>query len=256
MEVHYLHTMQIDTIRLNQTETDSMILRIGEHVSQFFSWHKFYYDSLWNDPKGREMVEELTLKAFQTRDHSKEPRVRTTSDYIYKHYPEGKMTVTNDRFYVGCRYEENHPTQQWTVEDSTRNILGYTCHKATCDFRGRQWTTWFTRDIPFSDGPWKLCGLPGLILEAYDKKNDYHYVAVRISEADLRPVVFYCFDGKDFFPTDRETFLRSLYAYLTGGGNVYEIELIKTLVREGRRQTYMQRTPRKLFYDLLERDYR
>ena len=57
MEVHYLHTMQIDTIRLNQTETDSMILRIGEHVSQFFSWHKFYYDSLWNDPKGREMVE-------------------------------------------------------------------------------------------------------------------------------------------------------------------------------------------------------
>ena len=78
IEVHYRHTMQRDTVRRLATETDSMILRIGASASQFFSRHTFYYDSLWNDPDGRAMAEALTLEAFRTRDHLKEPQVGTT----------------------------------------------------------------------------------------------------------------------------------------------------------------------------------
>ena len=53
LEVHYYKTMQQDTIRKNKIETDSMILRIGNDVSQFYSYHTFFYDSIWNDPSGR-----------------------------------------------------------------------------------------------------------------------------------------------------------------------------------------------------------
>ena len=35
-------------------------------------------------------------------------------------------------------------------------------------------------DIPISDGPWKLCGLPGLILRAYDHSNSFIFNCVGI----------------------------------------------------------------------------
>lgn len=255
MEVHYCHTMQRDTVRRPGAEADSMILRIGATASQFFSRHTFYHDSLWNDPDGRALAEELTLEAFRTGDHSREPQVRTTYDYLYKHYPSGRSTIISARFYVACRYEEDAPTQQWTLADSTRTVLGHPCRIATCDFRGRRWTAWFAADIPVSDGPWKLGGLPGLILEAYDRNDDYHYTAARIRERDLPPVTLYNFDGRPFLPTDRLTFLRSQRDFLSGHGDVYEIDLIREIVRSGRRKTYMQRSPHRLLYDFLERDY-
>ena len=248
IEVHYRHTMQRDTVRRLATETDSMILRIGASASQFFSRHTFYYDSLWNDPDGRATAEALTLEAFRTRDHSKEPRVGTTYDYLYKNYPAGRVTTTNEQFHVACRYDEATPSISWVVADSVRTILGHPCHMATADFRGRRWTAWFATDIPISDGPWKLGGLPGLILEAYDQGD-------RIVESGLDPVTFYCFDGKPFFDTDRRTFLRSQRAFLSGQGNVYDIELIRAIVQSGRRKTYMQREAHRLLFDPLERDY-
>lgn len=56
-----------------------------------------------------------------------------------------------------------------------KQIEGYACQQASCSFRGRNWTAWYTTAIPISDGPWKLWGLPGLILEAYDADNYYHF---------------------------------------------------------------------------------
>ena len=60
----------------------------------------------------------------------------------------------------------------WEIDfTSKRNIGGFECIKATSNYRGRLYTAWFAEKIPVSTGPWKLYGLPGLILEAYDHKN-------------------------------------------------------------------------------------
>lgn len=37
----------------------------------------------------------------------------------------------------------------WELINETKNISGYTCSKATTNFRGRKYTAWFTTDIPF-----------------------------------------------------------------------------------------------------------
>jgi len=67
---------------------------------------------------------------------------------------------------------------QWTIKDEYKKILGYTVQKAVGSFRGRTWTAWFTKDIPYPFGPAKLHGLPGIILEAGDAT--FHYIASEV----------------------------------------------------------------------------
>jgi GLPGLI family protein len=56
----------------------------------------------------------------------------------------------------------------WKLEKETKKVGNFNCKKATTNFRGRSYVAWYTAEIPVSYGPWKLQGLPGLILEAYD----------------------------------------------------------------------------------------
>lgn len=87
-----------------------------------------------------------------------------------------------------CYYTEPAPKQDWQIKNETMTIVGYTCQKATCNFRGRNYTAWFTVDIPISQGPWKFCGLPGLILKVHDDAKEYVFECVGI-EQQKRPII-------------------------------------------------------------------
>ena len=64
--------------------------------------------------------------------------------------------------------KEITPKINWKITNEIKKIGKFTCKKATTTFRGRDYTAWFTNEIAVPFGPWKLNGLPGLILEAYD----------------------------------------------------------------------------------------
>ena len=85
-------------------------------------------------------------------------------------------------------YTEPTPKQNWQISNETQTIVGYQCQKATCSFRGRNYTAWFTVDIPLSYGPWKFCGLPGLILKVQDDTKEYVFECVGI-EQQKRPII-------------------------------------------------------------------
>ncbi|MCF8319760.1 MAG: GLPGLI family protein [Flavobacterium sp.] len=68
----------------------------------------------------------------------------------------------------------------WELLNETKKINSFNCQKARGNFRGRTYTVWFTNDIPVSLGPWKLNGLPGLILEATDSLNQFQFFAEKI----------------------------------------------------------------------------
>ena len=119
------------------------------------------------------------------------PSKSLNPEYLYKNYPEGKITTMTQGFIAGFFYQEDFIPQQWTVvADSVKRILDYSCKLATCNFRGRTYFAWFTADLPYHEGPWKFSGLPGLILEVYDKNEDYHYTAYSIEDRMLSPVTF------------------------------------------------------------------
>ncbi|MUV04721.1 GLPGLI family protein [Flavobacterium rakeshii] len=73
---------------------------------------------------------------------------------------------------------------KWDISNENKIIEGYNCIMATTKYRGRNWKVWFTPDIPLPFGPWKLHGLPGLIIEAVDEKHQVSYKAVKIINAE------------------------------------------------------------------------
>lgn len=78
--------------------------------------------------------------------------------------------------------------------------------KATCRFRGRDYEAWYTPEIPRSEGPWKLQGLPGLILKASDNRQHYTFVCTGIEKARKEEAIL--FAGSEYEPISRKDLLR------------------------------------------------
>lgn len=70
---------------------------------------------------------------------------------------------------------------KWTIIDTVKKtILNYECKLATANFRGREYKVFFTESLPFFTGPWKLCGLPGAILEAITVDGLFQFKAIQV----------------------------------------------------------------------------
>lgn len=69
---------------------------------------------------------------------------------------------------------------KWKIENETAKINGFTCQKAITNYKGRDWTAWFTTEIPISEGPYKFYGLPGLIVKISDTNNEHLFNLIKI----------------------------------------------------------------------------
>ena len=152
-------------------EKDLMRLDIGEHSSQYIS----------------------IIGEFLTKNKSdimakriKDPYAGYTTlrDEVYKNTPhEGYLRFIHMPGWVSCR-EKMEGLFDWHLLDGDSIVCGYPCHKAATTFRGRTWTVWYTLDLPYSDGPWKFCGLPGLVLYAYDSEDKFRFNCIGIEKGD------------------------------------------------------------------------
>ncbi|MDR3340726.1 MAG: GLPGLI family protein [Candidatus Symbiothrix sp.] len=174
----------VDSVKTKEL-ADYMILEIGESgISKFYSDNKRRLDSILTD------VLKNPQKALLLRDNIMNSGIQKADEHeIYKNYPVGKMTVTDQAGLSAFLTEENLNEIQWQMTTDTMTCLKYLCQKATCDFRGRHYEAWFAPDLPINDGPWKFTGLPGLILYATDSENQYIFKAVGL-ENTRYPVRF------------------------------------------------------------------
>jgi GLPGLI family protein len=91
-------------------------------------------------------------------------------------------TVVHREIYFMTPYTTRYPIEpiNWSISNEFKMIGKFQCRKAFCKFNGRNYIAWFTFEIPLKDGPWKFYGLPGLILEISDEKNEYVFKLSKI----------------------------------------------------------------------------
>lgn len=156
--------------------TDSeMRLDIGDKVTVFYDRTKQVKDSL--------MQAKAKTGNFDFSDLPKGGRFPFT---YYKNYPSaGKSLHLEAIGMENYQCTEDVETPDWQlIPDSTAKIIGYPCQLAKTNFKGRTWYAWYAEDIPMQEGPWKLCGLPGLVLKAYDENQEYVFTAIGMSTLD------------------------------------------------------------------------
>lgn len=74
---------------------------------------------------------------------------------------------------------ESKESQNWKLSTEKKKVNEMTLQKATANWGGRNWIAWFSTEILFQEGPYKFHGLPGLIVELYDDRNNYHFSLVK-----------------------------------------------------------------------------
>ncbi len=118
---------------------------------------------------------------------------------IYKNSPQKGEMVTIDKLWGYFRYTEKLEKPAWTITNEKKEILTYECQKATANYFGRNWTAWFTLEIPVPEGPWKLYGLPGIILEASDADRHYTFKCISIKTSK---------SNKNIFPPNHRKYIK------------------------------------------------
>jgi len=213
-ETHVIEPATFEVLYDSQQgdDTDSYILRIGKTANQFFSYNQYRTDSLQNT---NEATMEIALNEFfesvsKNADKSKQLKTSTISrEWLYQNLSTGKLALYSCYSDAYNTYEEDIPKQEWAIcEDSIRTILGMECHYATTTFRGRVWKVWFTENIPVSLGPWKLGGLPGLILKATADHDFITLTAVSVKTESINPVTYYNWGNEKYYRMTREQFLK------------------------------------------------
>lgn len=102
----------------------------------------------------------------------------------YRNFEEMSLTIRHAKASLPAyTYKDDWLTQDWAIKNKTREIGGMQVKKAVTEFRGNTFEVWFAPEVNLPYGPWKLFGLPGLIVEARDQKTgrmDYQLQSLHI----------------------------------------------------------------------------
>jgi GLPGLI family protein len=188
---------------------DMHILETGNNFSKYYSYNIFKIDLLRIDFQERHS-NSSNLPGIPNFLDTKYPLCEYIWSEYYKDYKENIITeyACMPMYVSDYWYSENMHEQNWQIREDTLTVVGYLCQKATCNFRGREYTAWFAIDIPINNGPWKFGGLPGLILKVYDKDNYYVFECAGIKKYQEKfPIVTY--DYSKYIKIKKEKLLKA-----------------------------------------------
>lgn len=194
LEVSY-ETHEHNYVEDEQPTTQVMTLYVGEQSSLFAGAMEELLKQQ-RDSLAQAAIKELGLPigGMGTMMSSSVQMMGGEGYRVLKNYPSaGQLTLVDAAGGRNYRVEEPMPDIEWELLEGDTVIADYACQKAKAQWRGRTWTAWYTIDLPYSEGPWKLCGLPGLILAANDDSGNFGFECISIKKGDSHPIAL---DGK------------------------------------------------------------
>jgi GLPGLI family protein len=166
-----------DSNNANAKSSEMMRLTIGKKISCFESVGTHLADSL--SQKFQNIPVTQSSMDLYAKMQNKLPG--SSNRYkIYKNTAKPTILFIESLKRKKYAYVDSFPMRNWHLTDSSITLKGYRCQKATIAFRGRKYEAWFTREIPISEGPYKFCGLPGLIISLKDSRANYSFEFINI----------------------------------------------------------------------------
>ncbi|RZK64684.1 MAG: GLPGLI family protein [Pedobacter sp.] len=191
--VRYTFKHVSDTTQRDQPRIENMLLVIGKNASLYTSYDKLMQGMALQ----RQLEEQIKNQSGSTNGNiqvnatSKTGNRNPLTSVDYYYFAKEHKFITRERLFNSYLVEEDAPQIAWKIEKDTMSFSGIACQKATAKFKGRNWIAWYATELPFPSGPWKLNGLPGLIISAKDDKNE-----VMFEFAGIENVTSAVADGK------------------------------------------------------------
>lgn len=168
--IHYKFTHVRDTTNRDHPYTENMALYVGRNSSAYRS-----YDNVLEQIEFKKQFQ--AALAASPDGHVQLNRQKRGSGGEYYEFPNEKKLARKEPLVMESHLiEDTMPAIDWKISSDTMTFGGLHCQKATGYFKGRNYTAWFCPDLPLHVGPWKLNGLPGVIVEAYDAKKDVQFM--------------------------------------------------------------------------------
>src|ERR1700754_1381932 len=157
--VHYKFSHVRDTANREHPYTENTVLFVGRSASNYRS-----YDGLVADRQFKKAYAEAVAGSLD--GHPRIQRRGVGSGIQYFQYPDERKLFTKELLLLDEYFiEDSLPVIAWKISGDTATFGGLHCQKATGHFKGRDYVAWFCPDLPVHSGPWKLNGLPGVIVD-------------------------------------------------------------------------------------------
>ena len=160
------------------------------------------------------------------------------------------QTNDNSQFYetVGMTLLSytNSVIRNWKLVDETKVINSINCKKAEVSYKGRDWTAWYSTEIPFLYGPYKFSGLPGLIVKITDKTGDYDFELVKsVSSSNLKGKKVSINEARyrNAKLVTKEELIQAMKNFRENAK--YELEKMGTVFSDGQKRQKVSETERK-----------
>ncbi|MBD1367031.1 GLPGLI family protein [Mucilaginibacter sp. ZT4R22] len=157
-----------DTANREKPYKETMVLLLGRNASVYRSVTKQLQDEM--------LSSQIASQVKNATDPNHLNLTITgggavTNEEFYQ-YANTKKLYTEQQIVNYYLVEEALPVINWKIGTDTLSFGTLHCQKATGIFKGRVYEAWFCPELPFRNGPWKLNGLPGLIVEVADTKRE------------------------------------------------------------------------------------
>ncbi|OCK52550.1 GLPGLI family protein [Chryseobacterium sp. CBo1] len=161
-----------DSTDRSKVLNEVMLLDIDKTGSKYYGQQKFIADSTSRADLEKQLKLSPNNISMNRRDKPGQVNYKVT-----KEYPDFKTylftNISSDSYKV-----EEDKKPEWKILPDKQKIGEYNAQKATTKYGGREWTAWFSTDLPFQDGPYKFYGLPGLIVKIEDKTGSHSMTLV------------------------------------------------------------------------------
>ena len=149
-----------------------MLLDIDKSGSKYYGQEKFIADSTSQADLERQL--KLSPNSISISRNDKPGMITYKVTKQYHDFKTHLFTkISSDSYKI-----EEDKKPEWKILPDKQKIGEYNAQKATTKYGGREWTAWFSTDLPFQDGPYKFYGLPGLIVKIEDKTGSHSLTLV------------------------------------------------------------------------------